>query len=107
MAHAGPVSASQLASVLGFTKPDVDRALLRLETSGVILRGKFTDPARNETEWCERRLLARIHRLTLGQLRNQVESLTPAQLMNWLFRSHPSAPTTQFPPPRPLLPQHL
>jgi ATP-dependent Lhr-like helicase len=70
--------------------------LLRLETSGVILRGKFTDPAREETEWCERRLLARIHRLTLGELRKQVESVTPAQFMNWLFRWQHVAPSTQL-----------
>jgi ATP-dependent Lhr-like helicase len=86
MAHAGPISAGQLANVLGLVVTDVDRALLHLETSGVILRGKFTDPAATEMEWCERRLLARIHRLTLGQLRKQVESVTPAQYMNWLLR---------------------
>jgi ATP-dependent helicase Lhr and Lhr-like helicase len=96
MAHAGPVSAAQLAAVLRIAEPDVDRALLRLETSGVILRGKFTDPSSSETEWCERRLLARIHRLTLGQLRKQVESVTPAQFMNWLFRWQHVAPSSQL-----------
>ncbi len=96
IAHAGPVAASQLANVLGFTKPDVDRALLRLETSGVILRGKFTDSASDEIEWCERRLLARIHRLTLGQLRKQIESVTPAQFMGWLLRWQHVAPSTQL-----------
>jgi ATP-dependent Lhr-like helicase len=96
MAHSGPISATQLASALGIGASDVDKALLRLETSGVILRGKFTDPAREETEWCERRLLARIHRLTLGELRKQVESVTPAQFMNWLFRWQHVAPSTQL-----------
>jgi ATP-dependent Lhr-like helicase len=96
MAHSGPVSATQLANVLGISSSDVEKALLRLETSGVILRGKFTDPASKETEWCERRLLARIHRLTLGQLRKQVESVTPAQFMNWLFRWQHIAPSTQL-----------
>jgi ATP-dependent helicase Lhr and Lhr-like helicase len=96
MAYSGPVSASQLAGVIGIPAPDVARALLRLETSGVILRGKFTDPAGNETEWCERRLLARIHRLTLGHLRKQVESVTPAQFMNWLFRWQHVAPSSQL-----------
>ncbi len=94
--HSGPVSVSQLAGVLGIPASDVDRALLRLETSGVILRGKFTNPASNEMEWCERRLLARIHRLTLGRLRKQVESVTPAQFMNWLFRWQHIAPSTQL-----------
>ena len=83
-------------AVLRMAEPEVDKALLRLETSGVILRGKFTDPTSSETEWCERRLLARIHRLTLGQLRKQVESVTPAQFMNWLFRWQHVAPSTQL-----------
>ncbi len=96
MAHAGPIAATQLASVLGISSSDVERAMLRLETSGVILRGKFTDPAGSETEWCERRLLARIHRLTLGQLRKQVESVTAAQFMNWLLRWQHIAPSTQL-----------
>jgi len=96
MAHCGPVSAIRLAGVVGIPIPDVDKALLRLETSGVVLRGKFTDPASDETEWCERRLLARIHRLTLGQLRKQVESVTPAQFMNWLFRWQHIAPSSQL-----------
>jgi len=96
MAHIGPVSATQLAKVLGIPASDVERALLRLETSGVILRGKFTDPSSQETEWCERRLLARIHRLTLGQLRKQIESVSPAHFMNWLLRWQHVAPSTQL-----------
>jgi ATP-dependent Lhr-like helicase len=96
MTHAGPVTAVQIASVLGLSFEEVERALLRLEASGVILRGKFTDPSAAETEWCERRLLARIHRLTLGQLRKQVESVTPAQFMNWLFRWQHVAPSSQL-----------
>jgi len=96
MMHASPVSATQIANVLGLSSAGVERALLHLETSGVILRGKFTDPSATETEWCERRLLARIHRLTLGQLRKQVESVTPAQFMNWLFRWQHVAPSSQL-----------
>jgi ATP-dependent helicase Lhr and Lhr-like helicase len=96
MAHAAPVCAAQLAAVLGVVLSDVDKALLRLETSGVILRGRFMEPTSTETEWCERRLLARIHRLTIGHLRKQIESVTPAQFMNWLFRWQHIAPGTQL-----------
>jgi ATP-dependent Lhr-like helicase len=46
-------------------------------------------------EWCDRRLLARIHRLTLGTLRKQVASVTPAQFMNWLLRWQHVAPGSQ------------
>jgi ATP-dependent Lhr-like helicase len=96
MAHAGPVTAQQLAAVLGLSVSDIDKALLRLEASGVILRGKFTDPRSELTEWCERRLLMRIHRLTLGQLRKEIQSVTPAQFMNWLLRWQHVASSAQL-----------
>ena len=68
---------SRIAS--GLSVDDVDGGLLRLESSGAILRGSFHEPApasalsRPSTEWCDRRLLARIHRLTLGALRREIE----------------------------------
>jgi ATP-dependent Lhr-like helicase len=96
IAHSGPVSANELASVLVLPAAELEKSLLRLESSGVVLRGKFTDPVSPETEWCERRLLARIHRLTLGQLRKQIQSVTPAQFMNWLLRWQHVAPSTQL-----------
>ncbi len=94
--HSGPVTEDQLAALLGLPNSDIEKPLLRLESSGVILRGRFRNPATNETEWCERRLLARIHRLTLGQLRKQIQSVTPAQFMNWLLRWQHVAPSTQL-----------
>ena len=96
MAHSGPVTASQLAGILILPSSEIDKALLRLESSGVVLRGKFTDPHSEQTEWCERRLLARIHRLTLGQLRREIQSVTPAQFMNWQLRWQHAAPGTQL-----------
>ncbi len=96
IAHSGPVTANQLATLLALPVSDIDKSSLRLESSGVVLRGKFTDPASHETEWCERRLLARIHKLTLGGLRKQIQSVTPAQFMNWLLRWQHVAPSTQL-----------
>jgi ATP-dependent Lhr-like helicase len=96
IAHSGPVTANQLATLLALPASDIDKSLIRIESSGVILRGKFTDAASHETEWCERRLLARIHKLTLGGLRKQIQSVTPAQLMNWLLRWQHVAPGTQL-----------
>ncbi len=96
MSHAGPVTASQLSGPLALPVSDLEKALLRLESSGVVLRGKYTDPRSEETEWCERRLLARIHRLTLGQLRKQIQSVTSAQFMNWLLRWQHVDPGTQL-----------
>jgi ATP-dependent Lhr-like helicase len=94
--YSGPVISNELASVLSLPASEIDKSFLRLESSGVILRGKFTNPAANETEWCERRLLARIHKLTLGGLRKQIQSVTPAQFMNWLLRWQHVAPSTQL-----------
>jgi ATP-dependent helicase Lhr and Lhr-like helicase len=95
MSQSGPITASQLASTLGLPASEIEQTLLRMEASGTILRGKFTDPQIAETEWCERRLLARIHRLTVGMLRKQIEPVTPAQLMRWLMRWQHVAPGTQ------------
>jgi len=96
ISHSGPVTAGQLSRFLTLSVSEVEQALVRLESSGVVLRGTFTDSGRGETEWCERRLLARIHRLTLGKIRKQVQSVTPAQFMNWLLRWQHVAPGTQL-----------
>jgi ATP-dependent Lhr-like helicase len=96
MSHSGPTSAAELGSILGLAPSGIDKALLRLEASGSILRGNFTGAAPQSTEWCERRLLARIHRLTVGELRKQVEPVTPAQFMRWLLRWQHLAPGTQL-----------
>jgi ATP-dependent helicase Lhr and Lhr-like helicase len=95
MTHIGPVTAQELSNILGLGPADIDKALLRLEASGAVLRGKFTDSAQGETEWCERRLLARIHRLTLGTLRKQIASVTPVEFMRWLLRWQHIAPGSQ------------
>ncbi len=95
MSHLGPVSAKQLASLLGLVETEVEGSLLRMEASGSILRGRFTDPSVQETEWCERRLLARIHRLTVATLRKQIQPVTAAHFMRWLLRWQHLAPGAQ------------
>jgi ATP-dependent Lhr-like helicase len=94
MQHSGPVTSNQLGDALGIAANEIDKSLLRLEGSGAVLRGKFTDPASRETEWCDRRLLARIHRLTLGRLRNEIQPVNAAQFMRWLLRWQHVAPST-------------
>jgi ATP-dependent helicase Lhr and Lhr-like helicase len=123
MSHLGPATASQLGEMLGISATDVEKALLRMEASGTVLRGNFTGVAgaqasvpaihdslelrstgqpraaasttNREIEWCERRLLARIHRLTVGMLRKQIEPVTAAEFMRWLLRWQHVAPGTQ------------
>jgi ATP-dependent Lhr-like helicase len=64
--------------------PDAGTALQALETQGRILRGRFT-PGTVELEWCDRRLLARIHRYTLNRLRAEIEPVTAADFLRFLF----------------------
>ncbi len=95
MMHSGPITAAALAYWLGLGVSDVEKTLLRLEASGAILRGNFTGQNTAE-EWCERRLLARIHHLTVATLRKQVEPVTAAQFMRWLLRWQHIAPQSQL-----------
>ena len=95
MAHIGPTTARSLAETLGIAEEDSEHALLRLEAAGTVLRGHFTNASPDVTEWCDRRLLARIHRLTLGRLRSEVQPVSAAQFMRWLLRWQHVAEGTQ------------
>ncbi|MGD1022009.1 MAG: DEAD/DEAH box helicase [Candidatus Sulfotelmatobacter sp.] len=105
MSHVGPITATRLGETLSLPAPDISAALLRMEASGTVLRGNFSGTAgppgtavptqEHEIEWCERRLLARIHRLTVATLRKQIEPVTAAQFMQWLLRWQHLAPGTQ------------
>ena len=80
----GPVTAQQLATSLGVTLTDIDLALLALEAEGFVMRGQFTTET-TEVEWCERRLLARIHRYTLNRLRAEIEPVSAQDFMRFLL----------------------
>jgi ATP-dependent Lhr-like helicase len=95
----GPANANALSTLLGIPSSDIYQALLTMEMQGLALRGTFEHPATSddhETEWCERRILQRIHRLTLGTLRKQIEPVTPAVYMRWLLGWQHLAPQTQL-----------
>ncbi len=96
LSHIGPVTSSALSELLGLTKEEVDQTLLHLEAGGSVLRGQFTNASRGEIEWCDRRLLARIHRLTVGTLRKEIQPVNAAQFMNWLLRWQHVAPGTKY-----------
>jgi ATP-dependent helicase Lhr and Lhr-like helicase len=96
LAHLGPVTIPGLAGFLGLAPADVEKTMLRMEAAGSILRGQFTDSSGSETEWCDRRLLARIHRLTLGTLRKQIQPVNAAQFMRWLLRWQHVTPETRL-----------
>jgi ATP-dependent Lhr-like helicase len=80
----GPVPARVLASSLGVDASALDLALTSLETEGYVMRGPFS-PGTTEVEWCERHLLARIHRYTIGRLRREIEPVAPRDFMRFLL----------------------
>ncbi|TMH07680.1 MAG: DEAD/DEAH box helicase, partial [Betaproteobacteria bacterium] len=82
----GAVTAAELAAPLGLTADGVLTALLQLEADGSAIRGAFTSP--DAAEWCDRRLLARMHRATRDKLRADIQPVPPAQFMRFLFRWH-------------------
>jgi ATP-dependent Lhr-like helicase len=87
MESLGPVTAASLASTLAFPKDEIETALFKMESEGQVMRGRFwPELPEGETEWCNRRVLARIHRLTLGQLRREIEPVTAAQFQRFLFQ---------------------
>jgi len=120
----GPARASEWAERTGLSPAAVDLALLRLESSGVVLRGRFrasiinqspssTDGGRGEAEpppgfspsglapdgrieWCDREVLARIHRRCLFRLRKELEPVTTAEFFRYLLRWQHVAPGTQL-----------
>ncbi|MBS1815342.1 MAG: DEAD/DEAH box helicase [Acidobacteria bacterium] len=95
----GPVTSRAFANLLSLNPTDVSTQLLHMESQGLAMRGIYEHPATEvaeEIEWCERRVLQRIHRLTLGNLRKQIEAVSPATFMRWLLRWQHLAPQTQL-----------
>ena len=92
--HAGPTTAAALGPRVGLQAEQAFSALEALEGQGVVLRGRFTPESQDAekrgedapVEWCERRLLARIHRRTLDGLRRQIQPVTPADFWRYLVR---------------------
>ena len=89
----GPRTVSSLARQLGLPVALLQAALAQLESEGQILRGRFKEVSpEGEPEWCNRRLLARIHRMTLGKLRREIEPVSSADFMRFLCRWQHLAP---------------
>jgi ATP-dependent Lhr-like helicase len=106
----GPVTTDALAASLDLRPTQVETALIRLEAEGTVMRGAFTPAAQApattpadrgspapaqpgaRTEWCERRLLARIHRYTVNRLRREIEPVEPRDFVRFLFEWQRVAP---------------
>ncbi|MGQ0666582.1 MAG: DEAD/DEAH box helicase [Nitrospiraceae bacterium] len=109
MESIGPTTTGELAERLHLPAEHVDRAMVRLEASGQVLRGQFrpTSEINNAkleiensgapapVEWCHRRLLARVHRLTIGTLRKEVEPVTAVEFMRFLLQWQHAVPESR------------
>jgi ATP-dependent Lhr-like helicase len=80
----GPVTAAQIAASLALPQAEVNQALLALQAEGFAMRGRFT-PEIAVDEWCDRRLLARIHHYTVNRLRAEIEPVAPRDFLRFLF----------------------
>jgi ATP-dependent Lhr-like helicase len=97
MEHIGPTTIPAIAARLGLSQRDVHVALVALEGQGAVLRGRFSPGATDDAvEWCDRRLLARIHRLTIGRLRREIEPVSAADFIRFLLRWQHAYPGTQL-----------
>ncbi|MFP3244238.1 MAG: DEAD/DEAH box helicase, partial [Paraburkholderia sp.] len=83
----GPLPVAWIADALALPTNAVERALSALEAQGYVMRGRFT-PGANTEEWCERHLLARIHRYTVRRLRREIEPVERHDFMRFLFEWH-------------------
>jgi ATP-dependent Lhr-like helicase len=92
----GPVTAARLARDCGLPQGDIDQALLALQTEGFVFRGHYTAPVPGAgesadgfgEEWCERRLLQRIHRYTIDAHRDSIKPVSLQTYMEFLLRLH-------------------
>ena len=86
----GPTTALEVAGLLGLSPGTTEVGLAKLEQVGQVLQGRFHPgrPVGAPVEWCDRRLLQRIHRMTLGRLRREIEPLSAQDFMRFLFRWH-------------------
>ena len=90
----GPVTTRAIADSLDLPHDEIEVALARLVAEGSIMSGSFT-PGAAETEWCERALLARIHRYTVQRLRQEIEPVSSKDFLRFLFRWQHVIPNEQ------------
>lgn len=89
----GPVSIRTLANSLALPSSAIESALYALESEGSVLQGSFT--RKDTLEWCDRRILARIHRTRIHEQRKRVTAVSGSQFMRFLFGWHRILPGEQ------------
>ena len=91
----GPFTVGGLAHRLALSESAVSQSAIRLESEGVLLRGRFR-PGATEEEFCDRRILARIHRSTIGRLRREIEPVPVASFIRFLLEWQHATPGTRL-----------
>ncbi|TFW19489.1 DEAD/DEAH box helicase [Massilia arenosa] len=91
----GPQPLAAIAGALALPESTATIALTQLQSEGYVMHGRFT-PGVQEDEWCERHLLARIHRYTIKRLRREIEPVERQDFMRFLFDWQHLAPGTQW-----------
>jgi len=89
----GPVSTAAVAESLALPGTRIEAALAVLQSEGFAMHGAFTPQAAPASEWCERRLLARIHRYTVKRLRAEIEPIEARDFLRFLFEWQRVTPT--------------
>ena len=97
----GPVTATALARPLGLQPDEIAAGLAALEAQGFAMRGRFTAGTAVD-EWCERRLLARIHHYTIKRLRAEIEPVAARDFLRFLFKWQRVSPESQVAGPKTL-----
>jgi ATP-dependent Lhr-like helicase len=90
-----PITSAGLAGATGLSETDIDYGMRQAEAGGYVLRGRFTAGAEAD-EYCDRRLLARIHRYTLDTLRREIDPVSAQDFMRFLLRWHHLTPDTRL-----------
>ena len=91
----GPFALGEMAQRLALSEPLLEQAAVRLESEGVLLRGRFR-PGAGADEFCDRRILARVHRSTIGRLRRAVEPVPAASFIRFLLEWQRATPGTRL-----------
>jgi ATP-dependent Lhr-like helicase len=79
----GPVTETALNAPLGLEQNEIAAALATLQAEGFAMRGHISSDAGEQ--WCERRLLARIHHYTVKRLRAEIEPVAARDFLRFLF----------------------
>ncbi len=92
----GPVCAAALGGPIGVSAGRMAPALAVLQAEGSVMHGRFTAEAPEDGEWCERGLLARIHRYTVKRLRAEIEPVEPRDMLRFLLEWQRAAPRARM-----------